>query len=70
MSERAEEDRLTELELRFMEQQAFLQSLSDVVAGQQRELDQLRAAIEGLRQRVRAELGLVDANEVERPPHY
>jgi SlyX protein len=61
--------RVTELELRFMEQQATLQTLSDVVYAQMRALDALTEQVELLRKKL-AEPGLVDAADKERPPHY
>jgi SlyX protein len=64
------EERITELELRYTEQQAALQALSDVVYGQQKSIDLLEAQLAVLRKRVEAEPGLVDAKADERPPHY
>ncbi len=64
------QERLTELELRFMEQQATLQALSDVVYAQARALDALSAEVQQLTKKLQAEPGLVDASEKERPPHY
>lgn len=64
------EERLTELEIRFEEQQRTIQELSDVVYQQQRAIDALRAELERLRQRLQAEPGIVDVNEREKPPHY
>lgn len=64
------EQRLVELELRYTEQQAMLQSLSDVVYAQQKALDRLEAEMDFLRKRFDAEPGLVDARADERPPHY
>lgn len=64
------EERITELELRFTEQERLLQELSGVVFAQQRELDALRAEVAHLGKKLQAEPGLVDAGEKERPPHY
>ncbi|HVE84603.1 MAG TPA: SlyX family protein [Myxococcales bacterium] len=64
------EDRITELELRFTEQERLLQELSGVLFSQQRELDALRAEVAHLRQKLAAEPGLVDAAENDPPPHY
>lgn len=58
--------RLTELELRYTEQQALLQELSEVIYGQQRELDSLRAELQQLRGR----LAESDVGPGEKPPHY
>ncbi len=65
-----DEARLTELEIRFTQQQDTLQALSDVVYAQARDLDALRAEVAALRKRLEAEPGLVDARATERPPHY
>jgi SlyX protein len=64
------EERITELELRYTEQQAALQALSDVVYAQGKTLDALRIELDQLRRRMEAEPGLVDARGDERPPHY
>jgi SlyX protein len=64
------EERVTELELRFMEQERLLRELSDVMFAQQRELDGLRKQVVNLEKKLQAEPGLVDATEKERPPHY
>lgn len=63
------EERIIELELRFTEQQAALQDLSDVVFSQSKVIDQLKAELEQLRGKI-SEPGLVDAAQNERPPHY
>jgi uncharacterized coiled-coil protein SlyX len=62
------EERITELELRSMQQEALLQELSEVLATQQRTLDAVRAQVEALRQRI-PEPAVVDVTD-ERPPHY
>jgi len=65
------EDRITELELRFTEQERLLQELSGVLFAQQRELDALRAQVAHLEKKVGAEPGLVDpAADRDPPPHY
>jgi len=64
------EERITELELRFTEQERMLQELSSVLFAQQRELDALRAQVANLEKKLQAEPGLVDASEKDRPPHY
>ena len=58
------------LELRFTEQQALLQELSDALYAQQKELDTLKAQVSLINRRLQAEPGLVVATEKERPPHY
>jgi SlyX protein len=65
------EERIVELELRFTEQQRLLQELSDVVYAQARSLDRLEHELAAMGQKIAAmEPGLVDANLVERPPHF
>lgn len=62
--------RLAELELKFMQQEQLLEELSQVLYGQQRELDQLKQTVAALEQKLSAEPGLVDAKGDDRPPHY
>lgn len=64
------EERIIELEIRFTEQQALLNELSEVLVGQQREIDLLKSKLALAEQKLQAEPGLVDASERERPPHY
>jgi SlyX protein len=65
------EERIIRLEERYTHQQALLQDLSDVLFAQQKTIDQLRAEVDYLKQRLQAfEPGMVDANANERPPHY
>ncbi len=63
------ERRLEELELRFTEQQETIQSLSDTIYAQQRQLDLLLSEI-GLMKQKLPDPGLVDASQHEKPPHY
>ncbi|AEI63854.1 SlyX family protein [Corallococcus macrosporus] len=65
-----DEKRIAELEIRYMHQQELLQELSGVLYEQQKVIDQLRAEVERLKQKLEAEPGLVDARQDERPPHY
>jgi SlyX protein len=66
------ESRLTELESRIAFQDHALQELSDVVARQQREIDQLRLLLEALRAQLAAlaSPGLTHPREEPPPPHY
>jgi SlyX protein len=64
------DDRVLELELKFMQQQLLLEELSAVLYRQQRELDQLNQVVATLQEKLRAEPGLVDAKGDEPPPHY
>ncbi|MFP2963007.1 SlyX family protein [Myxococcus sp. 1LA] len=65
-----DEKRIAELEIRYMHQQELLQELSGVLYEQQKVIDQLRAEVDRLKQKLEAEPGLVDARQDERPPHY
>ena len=66
------ESRLTELESRIAFQDHAQQELSDVVARQQREIDQLRLSLEALRAQMSAlaSLGTTPPAEEPPPPHY
>jgi len=63
------EERIVDLELRSMAQQQTIDELSDVIYRQQKELDALKAALAQLSKKVE-EPGVVDAKQVEKPPHY
>ncbi|RYZ42598.1 MAG: SlyX family protein [Myxococcaceae bacterium] len=65
-----EDKRLIELEIRYTQQQELLQELSDVLYQQGRVIDALRAEVDGLKRKLEAEPGMVDARQQERPPHY
>lgn len=62
--------RVVELELRYTEQQALLEDLSEVVADQQKAIDLLTAELRLLKKKLEGEPGVTDAGPVERPPHY
>lgn len=65
------EERITELELRFTEQERLLQELSGVLFAQQKELEALRAQVAYLEKKLQAEPGLVDSTtDKDPPPHY
>lgn len=64
------ETRMADLEVKCAYLEKTLSELSDVVWKQQRELDALKDAYRGLKDRLSAEPGLVDASVQERPPHY
>jgi SlyX protein len=65
------EERITELELRFTEQERLLQDLSGVLFAQQKELEALRAQVAYLEKKLQAEPGLVDpTTDKDPPPHY
>ncbi len=65
-----DDSRVTELELRYMQQAELLQQLSDVLYTQQKALDVLKAEVELLKSKLAGDPGLVDAKQLERPPHY
>jgi SlyX protein len=63
-----DDDRLTELELRYMVQQDLLQKLSDVVLQQGRDIERLRRELEAMRGRLNEGPALMPADD--KPPHY
>ena len=63
-----DDERITELELRYTLQQELLRQLSDVVLQHGRELDQLRRELERLRNRQHEAPAPFSPDE--RPPHY
>lgn len=64
------DERLTELELRYTEQQHLLDELSAVLRSQQQTVDLLESRLRLLERRVEAEPGIVESGAQERPPHY
>ena len=65
------DDRITELEIRFMQQAKLLSELSDVIYAQQREIDRLGARLKDAERRLRA--GSEDPEpppDDSPPPHY
>jgi len=66
------EERLTELELRFMQQEKTLQELSDTVYRQEQQIVRMERdmvlVVQQLKTLVAASLPAMD--EDERPPHY
>lgn len=68
----AMETRLTELEIRYMQQERTVQELSDAVYRQERAIERLRRELEQLRDQV-GEMnrgGTSDPGEEPPPPHY
>lgn len=66
------EQRLIELETRYMEQQALLEDLSQVLYAQERTLAAMATRLESLEKKLAeaGDPGLVDARAQEKPPHY
>lgn len=64
------ETRLADLEAKYAQLEKIVSDLSEVMWRQQKELDALREAYRGLREKVAGDPGLVDASQNERPPHY
>ena len=64
------EERVVELESRFMEQQSVIEDLSDVVYAQQKVIDSLLARVDQLEKKLAEQHGVVEAPADEVPPHY
>jgi SlyX protein len=67
-----EDARLIELEIRITHQEATLQTLNDVIAVQQRSIDQLYKDIETIKRQFNdiASSNLAMPGEESPPPHY
>ncbi len=61
------EQRIVDLELRFMRTERMIDDLNDVVVAQSREIDRLSLEVKTLREHA---LAAEDAPKTERPPHY
>lgn len=65
------EQRVEQLETRVAFQDEALNRLSDIIAGQRKELDQLHQEMAELKARFREiRLSAVNPDESETPPHY
>lgn len=64
------ESRLDDLEIKCAHLEKTVSELSDVLWHQQQELDALKDGYKGLKERLGADPGLVDASRNDRPPHY
>ncbi|RLA11407.1 MAG: hypothetical protein DRQ59_09855 [Gammaproteobacteria bacterium] len=65
-------EQLTRLEILFSEQEHTIQSLSDIVARQSRQISNLSSDLKALDQRyqeLKSELP-AEFGEIEKPPHY
>jgi len=65
-----DDERLIELEARYMQLENTVQQLSEVMYRQQRQLDALNEVLERVRQKLGGDPGLVDASRDDKPPHY
>lgn len=66
------EERIVDLEVRFMHQQSTIQELNEVVIAHEKAIDGLKAEVERLKRQISAEAGSIirDASEETPPPHY
>jgi SlyX protein len=64
------ETRLADLEVKCAHLEKMVSDLSEVMWRQQKELDALKDAYRGLKDRLAGDPGLVEAGNNERPPHY
>jgi SlyX protein len=62
------EQRIVDLELRYMREERLVLELNDVVAAQQRAIDELFAEVKRLREQLLA--GVESPPQGEPPPHY
>lgn len=67
---RISDERISELEIRQAFQDDLLQTLSDVVADQQKQLDMLRRELELVRSRQEEQGRQYQDIPNDRPPHY
>lgn len=67
-----EDTRMIDLEIRFTHQEASLQALNDVVADQQRLIDQLRKQVETLKCQLHEVIpfNIAPPGDETPPPHY
>lgn len=66
------EERITELELRFMQQERTLQELNETVFRQERIISRLERQFKLLSEQLRSldPASLLEQEQDERPPHY
>ena len=64
------EERIVELELRFLSQQDEIEKLSGVVYDQQRQIDRLESELRRLREALQSEPWAEGSMGHEKPPHY
>ena len=51
------EERIVDLEMRFMHQQSIIQELNEVVIAQQKSIDELKEEVDRLKRQMRVEVG-------------
>jgi SlyX protein len=66
------DNRITELEIRFSHQDDFLRQLNEVVVDQQQKIDRLEKEILDLKRNINQESGVDGGRSLsdEKPPHY
>ena len=66
------ENRLSEIEMRMMHQDETIDTLNEVLIGQQRQIDRLQKEVELLTKRLQSfsEHNIADAKDETPPPHY
>ncbi|MDH3976472.1 MAG: SlyX family protein [Deltaproteobacteria bacterium] len=66
------EERIRDLEMRFMRQESTIEDLNDVLYGQQKEIDKLGSELERLKDRIKTGAASIirDPSEETPPPHY
>ena len=65
-----EAERLTELELRYMQQSDLVDTLNQELVSAQERVDVLEKRVQRLENQMESLLHLVDERPNERPPHY
>lgn len=68
------EEKLIELETKFSYQEDLLSDLNEIVARQQRQLDELISEMSGIKEQLQDAVGRNPAGgqeeQIEKPPHY
>lgn len=67
-----DEQRITELEIRFAHQDMFLQELNEIVVAQQKKIELLEKALLDLKGAVSSNEGVtkIQGMKEDKPPHY
>lgn len=66
------EERITELEIRFAHQDRFIHQLNEIVVAQQKTIERLEKEIIDLKRSVNSEAGVNPTRSLkdDKPPHY